>query len=279
MLQPSTALTRLLEAMTVLAKERLLSPQVAKAERAIGKAFQAQGTDFLRRLAKRKSRFAAETTESLREGTAEDLDWEPLFSETELATLALFERPIGRLAEAALMAGVRVAIAELAADMAFDLAHPRAVAFLEGRAAARVTMINETTRSQLRTLLTGAMRDGWSYDKTAKAIRAEFDGFAGRKPQAHIRSRAHLVAVTEAGEAYEEGNLQVAKELAGMGLEIEHYWLTVGDSRVSDGCSSNQSAGWIPLSQAFPSGHMRPLRFPGCRCTALTRRKPTAKEA
>lgn len=586
-------LRRLAEAMSVLAKERLLARQVARAERAIAKAFRAQGTDFLKRLAPHKAAFP--TAEVIREGTAEDFDPEPLFTQTELATLALFERPIGALAQAALLAGVRVAIADLAADVAFDLEHPRAVAFLRGRAAERVTKINETTREALRALLAQAMEEGWGYDKTAKVIRAEFDGFAGKRPQKHIRSRAHLVAVTECfpggtlvapmglpvatcpfsgesfsmlrrpvgsllnvaggglvsealestivgatrrwyegslvsvatacghqltgtpnhpvltdrgwvplgslaegdhvisrgggekvglghpdvdhmpaeigqvfdtlkaspastfervsgsdmdfhgdgrqgqidivwanrelrdkyqaplfepathevfsvsnlrtsplpanspmakghiclrnalraasdfthaalcrcmgigqvgapllrgasrpsdptrlghppkghaslfenganaivghavaasdglagfsarvatdsvlsvhwlefaghvynlltdsgryianniivhncGEAYEEGSLQVGKELAGMGLEIEHYWLTVGDSRVSDGCRANEAAGWIPLDQAFPSGHMRPLRFPGCRCTALTRRKPT----
>lgn len=266
-------LKRLAEAMTVLAKERLLARHVARAERQIGKAFRAQGTDFLKRLAPHKAAFAA--AETLSEGTAEDFERKPLFTQTELATLALFEEPIGKLAEAALMVGVRSAIADLAIDMSFDLEHPRAVAFLEGRAAERVTMINSTTRESLRTLLAKSMEDGWGYDKTAKAIREQFDGFAGKKPQLHIRSRAHLVAVTEAGEAYEEGNLQVGQELADLGLEMEHSWLTVGDGRVSDGCRTNQAAGWIPLFKAFPSGHMRPLRFPGCRCTALTRRKPT----
>jgi hypothetical protein len=274
-MERSPELTRLIEAMTVLRKERLLARHVRTAEKALAKAFTAQGADFLRRLAAHKAAFAV--AESLREGTAEEFDPAPLFTQAELATLALFEEPIGKLADAALMAGVRVALAELAADISFDLEHPRAVAFLKGRAAERVTMINGTTRDGLRTLLTQAMEEGWSYGKTAKEIKGRFDGFAGKKPQAHIQSRAHLVAVTEAGEAYEEAGLQVGKELAGMGLEMEHLWLTVGDSRVSDGCLGNQAAGWIPLSQAFPSGHMRPLRFPGCRCTALTRRKPTEK--
>ena len=266
-------LKRLAEAMTVLAKERLLARHVAKAERQIGKAFWAQGTAFLRALAAHKAAF--QVAESLREGTVEEFDPEPLFTNAELATLALFEDPISKLAEAALMVGVRSAIADLAIDMSFDLAHPRAVAFLRGRAAGRVTKINETTRQSLRVLLTSAMEEGWGYDKTAKAIREQFDGFAGKRPQLHIRNRARLVAVTEAGEAYEHGNLSVGKELAGMGLEMEKSWLTVGDSRTSELCRGNQAAGWIPINAAFPSGHDRPLGHPACRCCALYRRKPT----
>ena len=274
-MQRSPELVRLIEAMTVLRKERLLARHVRTAEKALAKAFTAQGADFLRRLAAHKGRFAV--AESLREGTAEEFDPAPLFTQAELATLALFEEPIGKLAEAALTAGVRVALAELAADISFDLEHPRAVAFLKGRAAERVTMINDTTREGLRTLLTQAMEEGWSYGKTAKEIKGRFDGFAGKAAQKHIRSRAELIAVQEAGEAYEHGNLAVGHELAGVGLEMQKAWQTVGDARVSALCLSNQAAGWIPVDQAFPSGHDRPLGHVSCRCCGLYRRKPTTE--
>jgi hypothetical protein len=92
-------------------------------------------------------------------------------------------------------------------------------------------------------------------------------------PQQHIDSRAHLVAVTETGNAYAEGQLEVAQELAAAGIEMEKAWITVGDDRVTEGCRENEAAGWIGLDDPFPSGHQRPLRFPGCRCDLLTRRK------
>jgi hypothetical protein len=93
------------------------------------------------------------------------------------------------------------------------------------------------------------------------------------KPQQHIDSRAHLIAVTELGNAFEDGSLGAARRMAAMGLEMEKKWLTVGDQRVSEGCRTNQAAGWIPIDRPFPSGHDRPLRFPGCRCTAQYQRK------
>lgn len=267
---------RLEEAAAILRKERRLKTMVAKAERAIGKAFTRQGADFTKRLAKERAAFKAQEAK-LREEVATTPDWEPLFTATEVATLALLAEPITALAQAALEAGVRVAIADLAIELDWSLENPRAVAFLKDRGAARVALINGTTRSELKTLLTQAMDRGWSYDKTAKAIREQFEGFAGRRPQKHIQSRAHLVAVTEAGEAYEHGNLSVGQELQAAGLEMQKSWLTVGDSRVSALCSGNQAAGWIALDDAFPSGHDRPLGHPACRCTALYQRKRTAK--
>lgn len=66
--------------------------------------------------------------------------------------------------------------------------------------------------------------------------------------------------------------LAAVKDMASLGLAMEKSWLTVGDNRVSDGCAENEGAGWIPLDEPFPSGDQAPLRFPGCRCTALYRR-------
>ena len=91
-------------------------------------------------------------------------------------------------------------------------------------------------------------------------------------PQRHLRDRAELIAVTEIGQAYIDGQLDQAERLAARGARLEKSWLTVGDDRVSDGCRGNADQGWIPLAQAFSSGHTGPLRFPGCRCALQTRR-------
>jgi hypothetical protein len=192
-----------------------------------------------------------------------------------LQTLQLFEGPIQALAETAIQAGARATIADLGADISFNLANPRAVAFLERYGAERVTKINQTTRKAIHDMVTRGMELGLPYDQVAEEISSRFSEFAVGMPQRHIESRAHLVAVTEAANGYEEGSRSAVGELEAAGIEIEHKWLTVGDSRVSDGCRSNQAAGWIPNGQAFPSGHERPPRFPGCRCTALYQRKPT----
>lgn len=205
------------------------------------------------------------------------LPWEQYFAEAELATLQLFEEPIQALVEAAIQSGARAAIADLGADISFSLENPRAVAFLERYGAERVTMINRTTREAIRQMVARGVDLGLSYDQVAEEISSRFREFAVGKPQLHIDSRAHLVAVQEAGEAYEEGNVIVGRDLQAAGIQMEKRWLTVQDDRVSELCRTNESAGWIPMEQSFPSGHDRPLGHVACRCTALYQRKPTPR--
>jgi hypothetical protein len=267
-----------LEAVKRTRRERALAKIVRTGEKQIAAAFRAQGAAIVREISKSRlsEAAAAPPPPSPPPSDAARLldDWGRLFTIAELETLAAFVSPIQGVAQAALEAGIRVTLADLHTDIAFDLAHPRAVAWLEDYGARRVTMINETTRETIKGLVTKGVDEGWSYDKTAEAISDRFREFSVGKPQLHIESRAHLVAVTEAGESYEAAGHMVAEELAAAGLAMEHFWLTVGDDRVSDGCRVNTAVGWIALAQPFPSGHMHPLRFPGCRCTGLTRRKP-----
>jgi hypothetical protein len=140
------------------------------------------------------------------------------------------------------------------------------------RAGERIASIDETTLNLLRPLIEQAIAENWAYTKLAKEIRKLFKDFGRAVPQRHLRDRAELIAVTEIGQAYIDGQLDNAERLARGGANLEKSWLTVGDDRVSAGCRGNAGAGWIPLAQAFPSGHGGPLRFPGCRCALQTRR-------
>jgi len=160
---------------------------------------------------------------------------------------------------------------ELTRALAFTLKTPLAVQWLENYGAVEVAGIDVTTKGYLNTVITDAMDSGQSYAKTAREIKNRFNEFAIGQPQKHIRSRAELIAVTETGNAYEEASMIQSQSLQNAGLPMEKSWLTSRDDRVSDGCMENEDAGWIPLDDAFPSGDMRPLRFPGCRCALLTR--------
>lgn len=175
--------------------------------------------------------------------------------------------------EAAMLAGMSAAVGDLGGiGIAFDLHNPRAVAYLREYGAARVTQISSATRQEMQTLIANMVDDGSSYDQIAREIKRRWQEMSIGKPQQHIASRAHLIAVTEAGNAYEHGNLVVVQDMSGIGIQMEKFWQTVGDDRVSDGCAQNEGVGWIPVDEAFPSGDDSPLRFPGCRCTALYRR-------
>lgn len=266
------ALDRFLEVDQRTRKRRTLDPIERRLEAAMAKAFRAQGRDFLHRLS--ALRLKIDASESLREAALRREDWEPLFTEAALATLTVFAEPLTAAAAASLELGARHAIASFATDLSFSLEDPEAVAYLRRAGAERVTGINETTRSQLRTLLADAREGGWSYDRLAAEIRRKFTGFATPSPLQHIRSRAHLVAVTETGDAYEQSRRIMANRLAGSGLAMQKSWLTVGDNRVDPVCAANEDDGWIGLDATFNSGDSQPPQHPGCRCTSEYRRQP-----
>lgn len=147
-----------------------------------------------------------------------------------------------------------------------SLPNLRARAYAKKHAAEAVTQINDVTRKEIARIVSDGVKSGSSYNDIAKAIKSKFEEFAVPSPQKHVPNRAVLVAVTELANAYCEGNAQVGDYLQSNGVKMMKAWQTLEDDRVSDGCKENEQAGWIPIDKEFPSGHMHPPRFPGCRC-------------
>lgn len=267
------ALDRFLERAQMTWRERVLRPTVATMEKALSRAFRTQGRRLIEesRVLESGGRRGAAGTVALREAWTVD-DWLRLFDLVSGETVDLFVTPIQAGVAEALLAGASEVIGMVGVDYAFGLANPRAVAYLEAHGYGLISQIDSVTRGNIATIVTNGTAEGWSYNRVAREITSLYSEMAIGKPQRHIDSRAHLIAVTEAGNGYEEGNLAVVRDLEDAGLRMEKKWLTVGDDRVSDGCQANQAEGWIPVAQAFQSGHARPLRFPGCRCTTEYRR-------
>lgn len=269
-----------IEAVKRARKMKKREQAARRLELALRKAFKEQGRLFVRGLSQFKDRF----TEAARiaspfgddkmnvDESMAPTEWMFVFYENAKKTFALFEKPIDSAAQAALISGAANTIAELGINISFDLKNPRAVAYLDRHGAAQVTKINETTRDYLHTIITQAVNEGWSYQRTAEAIIARYKEFQVGSPLEHIDSRAHLIAVTESGNAYMEGTLQVAQDLHAAGIEMEKSWSRA--SGYDDECAQNEAAGWIPINDPFPSGDMRPLAHPGCLCDMLTRMKP-----
>ena len=235
-------------------KRRSLQAGEDEMEQAWAAFFQRQGAAFLALFAQLQGEFAEAITEA---------DWASRFRAVSGATDE-FEALLVRLAGEAMMAGAADGARAIGLAVSFDLNNPRAVEYLRRFGAELVTKIGEVTREQLRALIARGTSEGWSYGKMAGEIAKAFVGFT--------RKRGRLIAITELGNAYEFGNYWVIKGLQGQGLDMEKHWSTIGDSRVSDGCEENQGDGWIPLDQPHSSGHLYPLRFPGCRCDELYRR-------
>jgi len=247
-----------------LRKRRVIAPLEKKLDKDFRQAFQKQKSIFLSRFETLRSEFQEADIQ-----TTLDSVFGPAFDETE----SLMTGSIEEAAEAAITAAYKHRSVEAGISYAFNKQNRKAIAYLKRHAAESVSQINETTRDEISRIIVKGQEAGWSYDKTARAISKKFSDFAIGRPQAHIDSRAHLVAVTEAAEAYEDGSRLVVDEITAAGIEMEMRWSNVGDLRVSDGCLENSAAGWIPVTSTFPSGHKHSPRFPGCRCTILYRRK------
>ena len=132
----------------------------------------------------------------------------------------------------------------------------QAIAYAERHGAQLVTRMDEETKRRLAKVVSDGIQNKRGIDGIARDLRGTFDDMS--------RYRSKLIAKTETADA-----LGQAFEDRGKELGITHKeWVTVGDDRVSDGCAENEAAGVIPFNQPFPSGDMRPPRFPGCRCAS-----------
>ena len=270
MLDLHDAVTEFLEAALVVRKERTLSKLRPRTERALAAAFRKQGRIFVRKLDKIRADWPVIQEAQALQDTFPG--WEQAWYEAAAETAEDLEGPIVRAERFALKAGGDALYKDLMIIGAFDVKNPLAEYYLYEHGAKMVTGVNYTTQGYIRTIIHDGLQKGQSYDTLAKSLLDRFEEFAVGKPQEHIASRAHLISITEIGNAYEAGTGIVAKDLEDEGLTMEKSWLTVKDDKVSDGCQANQDQGWIPRAEAFQSGHMQPLRFPGCRCAALYRR-------
>lgn len=246
----------LIEALTKAATKKMLTKNITQMTARVARAFAIHSAAYQKTLATFETQFK----ESI---SNEDLD--NIFDLSNDAQRLI--DIINTFVEKGLTLGATALIAQFDADMVFSLDNPRAVAYIGSRGATAVTGIDDESKSQLRTILAAATDDGRSYNWLARAIRQKFNDFSTK--------RAKLIAVTELGNAYQEGNMIVARDLATLGLPMQKRWLTVGDDRVDADCQANADQEWIDVEETFVSGADRPLSHPHCRCMLQFRRKPS----
>ncbi len=266
-------LQRLISAMSRTQKDNALASIRSKLQKEIAKIFINQGKIFIEQFDVFQIRFTEST--KLKETIGGD-ELNRLFDNTEAITNNQFINPLNTAYTGSIAAGANAITLELGEDIiSFNLSNQRANDWMIDNGAKLVTNVNETTRFGIKNVLKKGIKAGDSYNNIAKAITERYKEFAIGKPQLHIRSRAHLVAITETGNAYEAGSREGAKQADAAGLPMEKKWSSTGDNRVSELCLVNEDESWIPLDQPHASGHQNPLRFPGCRCGELYRRKKT----
>ena len=251
-------------------RELLLLPVKRRMQARFEAFFRRQKREFMTGFMRIKTNWPIEESEA---PPLTPEQWEMIFDMIALESVGVIGYDINQLAQEAMLKAGLLKAGSINISPSFTLANPAAKEYLENYGYKLITKIDDTTKTQIGRIVTRGLDEGEGYQKVARNIRDMFDGFSEKMPQAHIRNRAELIAVTETGNAYTEAALIQSQSLQLAGLPMEKSWNTVGDDRVSDGCRENEARGWIPINDAFPSGHMRPLRFPGCRCDLLTRMK------
>ena len=146
----------------------------------------------------------------------------------------------------------------------FSLDNPRAIIFIKEHGEELLPGFEKNTRIQLVNILLKAMDEGWSYNRTAQVI-------SNQLPNIKFEQAAQI-ANSVIGNAYEESNMIIARDMQSAGLQMVKFWDTVGDGHVCDKCKQNEKVGWISLNSPFPTGHQRPLAHDGCRCNMKTKR-------
>ena len=241
-----------MEAVSALERERA----TARLEKQVAKWFRWQGRLVVGKLGRLRKYF----TESA--GSDFDALFDSAIKVTVRNGVEIFEAGL----VPAVSRGYTLLAEEVGMQDAFKLKQPEAVKWARTQAAKDISLVNDTTKETIKGIVTRGLEKGESYDSVARKITKRFSEFAVGKPQEHIESRAHLVAVNENAVGYAHGETTLIDEIESTGIKMEKSWHTVGDDNVSDGCQRNADNGWIQNDEAFDSGDMTYPRFPGCRC-------------
>lgn len=244
-----------------IVEDRARKREIEVLEKRMASYFTVQGVLVINRLSSLRVHFAGSA------GTDADALVLDVMENTKVGGAAILED--------SLLSGVKNGYELQAAtfDISFKLPNPRAVAYAKQEAAKHIAEINDTTRKTIKQMVVKGVEEGKSYGTVAREIKGRFHEFAVGKPQEHIASRAHLVAINENAECYESGGRMLVDDLEDAGLDMEKSWGGPGaeDPHTSEGCLENKAVGWISTKREFPSGHQHPPRFPGCRHHGLYR--------
>lgn len=199
---------------------------------------------------------------------AAEPDWEALYDTAAAESDDAFTEALTTFLTLAISAGAVGLLVQLGLPAtAITMPTMTAAGYAQTYAAELVAGINEVTKAEIRRIIANAVKQGLTSGQVAAELRATYATFyTASKPG--TLDRAARIAYTELANAYEAG-AEAAAVAAG---NVEKSWVTMNDTRVDAECRGNEAQGWIPIGDAFSSGHMRPLAHPGCRCRAEYRR-------
>ena len=176
----------------------------------------------------------------------------------------------GESAMAELRRAVNNEKAAEAPDLEFDLYDPDVASFISERSYDFWEHVSETTKQNLRDLLTDAADQGWTTEEIADKLASKaFGEFIDGEYK-----RARLIARTETTIALGQATMLSYKQ---SGLNLRKRWLTAHDEKVRVTHVACEAEGAINLDATFSNG----LKFPGdpstndvaelanCRCSMV----------
>ncbi len=143
----------------------------------------------------------------------------------------------------------------------FNQLNTRAIAVARERAADMVTQITESTRNDLRIIISSGIDSQLTRDDIADLIQST-------DPDVFSQDRAQLIAATEMRIANGEGALAGMQEVAALGVDVQKEWLP--DAEPCEICQGNADQGPIPLDESFESGDDTTPAHPNCMCTLIS---------
>ena len=143
-------------------------------------------------------------------------------------------------------------------EIDFGLLNPAVQEFLTSYTASEVTLIDTTTRSQIKNIIDEGVKLGKGIDEIAKDINNQYTMFS--------RTRSKLIAHNEVAQVHSQAEMLFYEESE---VVDEKSWWSANDDKVSQGCMNNQAQGNIDFDKNFQSGHQTTPRHPRCRCVLI----------
>lgn len=151
------------------------------------------------------------------------------------------------------------ALSSAAPDMAPGVVQRLAGQYAEARGGLLIQGLELESKRRMGALIDKSIREGVGIGTIQERIIADY---------AFSPQRATLIARTETAKALGQGQKAAAVSQG----QDQKKWVTQGDSLVRDEHVRNEAAGWISITDPFPSGEDTVGLF-NCRCNVVYRTK------
>ena len=139
---------------------------------------------------------------------------------------------------------------------AMDESHPEVLTSADRRIDGATTTFLE----RMATIIAVAAIAEGTVGFAALSAKGGMRGLIAASARTIINTETAQVSNDVRGEVFENNGVKVRRWVTVQGTSAASI------SPVDAVCLRNAAAGWIPMGQPYPSGHMRPTAHPNCRC-------------